>query len=141
MCIRDRRNGIVMLKKHYDTMKLLLINVKHLFSTFANKTKITMYKFSSRQVVFFLSFLLTLVAGLGWTVILLSNDMLILFSVLALFIFFISAHFLIQFALNKFILEKIRPIYKIIDYVPQKGKEAKLKLKPDFLSLIHISEP
>jgi two-component system phosphate regulon sensor histidine kinase PhoR len=97
-----------------------------------------MNKFSSRQVVFFLSFLLTIFAGLGWTVLFVSYKYILPFILLALIIFFVAAYFLIQFVLNKFILEKIRPIYKIIDYIPQKGKETKLKLKPDFVELSDV---
>lgn len=119
-------------------MKLLLINVNHIFFTFASKTKITMNKFSSRQVVFFLSFLLTIIAGIGWILNYIISNPTILFIIITLIFFFISAYFLIQFALNKFILEKIRPIYKIINYVPHKGKESKLKLHPGFVELSDV---
>ena len=40
--------------------------------------------------------------------------------------------------LYEVITEKIRPIYKIIDYVPHKGKEARLKFKPDFVELSDV---
>ncbi len=97
-----------------------------------------MNKFSSRQVVFFLSFLLTIIVGLGWILLLLKSDINIFIIILTVALFFLCAYFIIQFALNKFILEKIRPIYKIIDYVPRKGKQAKLKLKPDFVELSEV---
>lgn len=97
-----------------------------------------MNKFSSRQVVFFLSFLLTMMVGLGWTILLISDKPFILFIVIALVIFFLAAYFLIQFALNKFILDKIKPIYKIIDYLPHKDKEVKFKLKPGFVELSEV---
>jgi two-component system phosphate regulon sensor histidine kinase PhoR len=97
-----------------------------------------MNKFSSRQVVFFLSFLLTIIVGIGWILLLLKSDINVYIIILTVALFFVSAYFIIQFALNKFILEKIRPIYKIIDYVPRKGKQAKLKLKPDFVELSEV---
>lgn len=96
-----------------------------------------MNKFSSSQVVFFLSFLLTLLVGLEW-IILLKNTTLLLFVLLAMGVFFLITYFLIQYAINKFILEKIRPIYKIIDYVPKKGKEAELKSKRGFVELSEV---
>ena len=97
-----------------------------------------MNRFSSRQVVFFLSFLLTIIVGVGWILLFLKSSINIYFIVIAVVLFFICAYFLIQYALNKFILEKIRPIYKIIDFVPQKGKEARLRLKPDFVELSEV---
>lgn len=97
-----------------------------------------MNKFSSRQVVFFLSFLLTMLVGLGWIFLLISGQPFVIFIIAALVIFFLVAYLLIQFALNKFILEKIKPIYKIIDYLPHKGKEAKFKLKSGFVELSEV---
>lgn len=98
-----------------------------------------MNKFSSRQVVLFLSLLLTLIVGFGWMV-LFKFDAHFLFVSISMAVFFLAAFFLIQFAVNKFILEKIRPIYKIIDYVPQKGKEAKLKIKPGIVELSEVEQ-
>lgn len=97
-----------------------------------------MNKFSSRKVVFFLTFLLTIIVGLGWMILLISNKSFIILIIPALVIFFLSAYFLIQYALNKLVLEKIKPIYKIIDYLPHKGKEASLKLKPGFVELSEV---
>jgi two-component system phosphate regulon sensor histidine kinase PhoR len=37
--------------------------------------------------------------------------------------------------LNKFISDKIKPIYKIINYFPQKGKQARFKTKQGFVEL------
>lgn len=68
----------------------------------------------------------------------LKSDINVYIIILTVVLFFVCAYFIIQFALNKFILEKIRPIYKIIDYVPRKGKQAKLKLKPDFVELSEV---
>lgn len=96
-----------------------------------------MNKFSSRQVVFFLAFILTAIVGLGWYLLNRFEAQFVL-GAGGLLTFFFAAAFLIQYALNNFILEKIRPIYKIIDYVPQKGKEAKLRLKPDFVELSDV---
>ena len=98
-----------------------------------------MNKLSSKQVVVFLALFLTVVVGLGWYYLLITGFT-FLFMVLGLFLFFLVAFYIIQFAINKFILEKIRPIYKIIDFVPQKGKEAKLKLTPGFVELSDVEQ-
>ena len=99
--------------------------------------KIIMDRFSSRQVVLFLSLILTIIVGIS-SVILFENDVkiFIVFGLLALF--FLITYLLIQFTINRFILEKIRPIYKIIDYVPQKGKEAKKNTKQGFVELSEV---
>jgi two-component system phosphate regulon sensor histidine kinase PhoR len=98
-----------------------------------------MNKLSSRQVVVFLALFLTVIVGLGWYYLLITGFT-FLFMILGLFLFFLIAFYIIQFAINKFILEKIRPIYKIIDFVPQKGKEAKLKLTPGFVELSDVEQ-
>lgn len=99
-----------------------------------------MNKFSSRQVVFFLSLLLTVIVGIGWTILLTNSNISILITIVAIVVFFLLSFILIQFTLNKFILEKIRPIYKIIDFVPHKGKEAKLKFKTNFVELSEVEQ-
>ena len=98
-----------------------------------------MNKLSSRQVVVFLALFLTVIVGLGWYYLLITGFS-FLFMILGLFLFFLIAFYIIQFAINKFILEKIRPIYKIIDFVPQKGKEVKLKLTPGFVELSDVEQ-
>jgi two-component system phosphate regulon sensor histidine kinase PhoR len=98
-----------------------------------------MNKLSSRQVVVFLALFLTVIVGLGWYYLLITGFT-FLFMILGLFLFFLIAFYIIQFAINKFILEKIRPIYKIIDFVPQKGKEAKLKRTPGFVELSDVEQ-
>jgi two-component system phosphate regulon sensor histidine kinase PhoR len=98
-----------------------------------------MNKLSSRQVVVFLALFLTVIVGLGWYYLLITGFS-FLFMILGLFLFFLIAFYIIQFAINKFILEKIRPIYKIIDFVPHKGKEAKLKLTPGFVELSDVEQ-
>jgi two-component system, OmpR family, phosphate regulon sensor histidine kinase PhoR len=98
-----------------------------------------MNKLSSRQVVVFLALFLTVIVGLGWYYLLITGFT-FLFMILGLFLFFLIAFYIIQFAIHKFILEKIRPIYKIIDFVPQKGKEAKLKLTPGFVELSDVEQ-
>jgi two-component system phosphate regulon sensor histidine kinase PhoR len=60
--------------------------------------------------------------------------------IVGLVLFFIIAFYIIQYAIHKFILEKIRPIYKIIDFVPQKEKEVKLKLTPGFVELADVEQ-
>ena len=96
-----------------------------------------MNKFSSRQVVIFLALFLTTIVGAGWYYLNLT-DFSFLFMILGLLLYFLIAFYIIQLAINKFILEKIRPIYKIIDFVPQKEKELKMKLKPGFVELSDV---
>jgi two-component system phosphate regulon sensor histidine kinase PhoR len=98
-----------------------------------------MNKLSSRQVVVFLALILTVIVGLGWYYLLITGFS-FLFMIVGLVLFFIFAFYIIQFAIHKFILEKIRPIYKIIDFVPQKEKEVKLKLTPGFVELADVEQ-
>ncbi|MBK6282182.1 MAG: sensor histidine kinase [Draconibacterium sp.] len=96
-----------------------------------------MTKFSSRQVVVFLALFLTSIVGLGWYYLYFTQFSFV-FMIVGLIFFFLIAFYIIQFAINKFILEKIRPIYKIIDFVPEKEKEWKFKLKPGFVELSDV---
>lgn len=98
-----------------------------------------MNKLSSRQVVVFLALILTVIVGLGWYYLLITGFS-FLFMIVGLVLFFLTAFYIIQFAIHKFILEKIRPIYKIIDFVPQKGKEVKLNLTPGFVELSAVEQ-
>ncbi len=98
-----------------------------------------MNKLSSRQVVVFLALILTAIVGLGWYYLMITG-FLFWFMVIGLVLFFMVAFYIIQFAINKFILEKIRPIYKIIDFVPRKEKELKLNLKPGFVELSDVEQ-
>ena len=98
-----------------------------------------MNKFSSRQVVIFLALFLTLIVGLGWYYLMIT-DFSFLFMILGLACFFLIAFYIIQFAINKFLLEKIRPIYKIIDFVPQKEKKAQLKFNHEFVELSEVEQ-
>jgi two-component system, OmpR family, phosphate regulon sensor histidine kinase PhoR len=98
-----------------------------------------MNKLSSRQVVVFLALILTVIVGLGWYYLLITGFS-FLFMIVGLALFFLVAFYIIQFAIHKFILEKIRPIYKIIDFVPQKGKEVKLNLTPGFVELSDVEQ-
>lgn len=98
-----------------------------------------MNKLSSRQVVVFLALILTVIVGLGWYYLLITGFS-FLFMIVGLGLFFLIAFYIIQFAIHKFILEKIRPIYKIIDFVPQKGKEVKLNLTPGFVELSAVEQ-
>lgn len=96
-----------------------------------------MNKFSSKQVVLFLTFLLTIVAGLDWLLLSIFNvDEFWIFAI-GLVLFFIASFYLLHYVLNQFILKKIRPIYKIINFLPQKGKKVKLTSWP---SLVDLSE-
>ncbi len=96
-----------------------------------------MNKLSSKQVVFFLSVILTFVVFL---LLFLSTRATSIFwiTIIELALFFIVTFFLIQFVLNKFILEKIKPIYKIINYVPQKGKQVKRESGQSFVELSDV---
>jgi len=76
---------------------------------------------------------------LGWYYLLITGFS-FLFMIIGLVLFFLIAFYIIQFAIHRFILEKIRPIYKIIDFVPQKGKEVKLNLTPGFVELSDVEQ-
>ncbi len=85
-----------------------------------------MDKISSRQVALIISLILTIfvfVIGIFTP----KTSLFFLFLAIASLIFFLITYFLIQYLLNKFISDKIKPIYKIINYFPEKGKEAKKK--------------
>ena len=97
-----------------------------------------MNKFSSRQVVIFLSFLLTIIAGTGWILLSIYSVEKIWIIIIGTIIFFVSSFYLIQYVLNHFILEKIRPIYKIINYLPQKGRKAKMTPWPGLVELSDV---
>lgn len=118
-------------------MKILLINKNHLFLLLHLQTKITMNKFSSRQAVLFLTLILTMVVFGSWLILISLSNKWIFIAVFILF-FFLITYFLIRFTLNKFILFKIKPIYKIIDYIPQKGKEEKPMAKSGFIELSDV---
>lgn len=96
-----------------------------------------MNKFSSKQVVLFISAVLSVIALVFW--VLIPKSQLFLFlSPVAVLIFFIISYFLIQSILNRYVSDKIKPIYKIINYIPQKGKEQKLKTKQGFIDLSEV---
>jgi two-component system phosphate regulon sensor histidine kinase PhoR len=98
-----------------------------------------MNKLTSRQVVVFLALILTVIVGLGWYYLLITRFS-FLFMVIGLVLFFLIAFYIIQFAIHRFILEKIRPIYKIIDFIPRKQKEEKLKFAPGFVELTDVEQ-
>ncbi|MCG6189652.1 sensor histidine kinase [Maribellus maritimus] len=94
-----------------------------------------MNKFSSRQVALIISLILTIfvfIIGIFTS----KTNSFFLFLAIASSIFFLITYFLIQFILNKFISDKIKPIYKIINYFPEKGKAAKRKK----LGFVEIAE-
>jgi two-component system phosphate regulon sensor histidine kinase PhoR len=97
-----------------------------------------MNKLSSRQVVIFLTFLLTIVAGIGWILLSVYSIEKYWIMIIGIVIFFIVSFYLIQFVLNHFILEKIRPIYKIINYLPQKGNKSKITPWPGLVELSEV---
>ena len=96
-----------------------------------------MNKLSSKQVVFFLSAILTVVV---FILLFFSTEAssFLWYWVIALLLFFFIALFLIQFVLNRFIADKIKPIYKIINYVPQKGKQVKRDSHQRFVELSEV---
>jgi len=98
-----------------------------------------MNKLTSRQVVVFLALILTAIVGLGWYYLLITGFS-FLFMVIGLVLFFLIAFYIIQFAIHRFILEKVRPIYKIIDFVPRKQKEERLNFAPGFVELSEVEQ-
>jgi len=96
-----------------------------------------MKKLTSKQVVVILSLVLTIIVGIGWYYLLLTGFS-FLFMAIGLVIYFIIVFYIIQFAINTFILEKIKPLYKIIDFVPHKENESKLRLPPGFVELAQV---
>jgi two-component system phosphate regulon sensor histidine kinase PhoR len=96
-----------------------------------------MNKFSLKQVVLIVSLSLTCIAFLLWLFVPKTKLVLFVLPVLLL-AFFMITYFLIQYVLNKFVSDKIKPIYKIINYVPQKGKEVKLKTKQGSVELSEV---
>lgn len=96
-----------------------------------------MNKLSSKQVVIFISTVLAVFAALGWILMPVSVPVLYLAPVMAV-LFFLLTYFFIQYVLNRFVSEKIKPIYKIINYVPHKGKEVRLKTKNGFVDLSQV---
>ncbi|MBT3385627.1 MAG: sensor histidine kinase [Prolixibacteraceae bacterium] len=96
-----------------------------------------MNKFSSKQIVLFLSFILTILVFITRFVVP-PLDLSLFFNIIVVSLFFLVTFFLVQYILNKFILEKIKPIYKIINYIPQKGKEVKRKVSQNFVELSEV---
>jgi two-component system phosphate regulon sensor histidine kinase PhoR len=96
-----------------------------------------MKKLTSKQVVVFLSLVLTLVVGIGWYYLLLTGFS-FLFMAIGLVVYFVFVFYIIQFAINTFLLEKIKPLYKIIDFVPHKENESKIRLTPGFVELAQV---
>jgi two-component system phosphate regulon sensor histidine kinase PhoR len=96
-----------------------------------------MNKLSSKQVVFFLSAILTIVVFL-FLILFTKLSAFLLYTAIALILFFLIAFFLIQYVLNKFIADKIKPIYKIINYIPQKGKQVKGESRQRFVELSEV---
>ena len=85
-----------------------------------------MNKISSRQVALSISLILTILV-IAIVIFAPKTNSFFLFLAIASFVFFLITYFLIQYLLNRFISDKIKPIYKIINYFPEKGKEAKSK--------------
>lgn len=93
-----------------------------------------MKKLSTRQIGLIISLILTIIVYVIGIVANRTNSFLLIHSGSTIVIFLL-VYFLIQFFLNIFIIEKIKPIYKIINYFPQRGKEVKLKIKQGFVDI------
>lgn len=93
-----------------------------------------MKKLSTRQIGLIISLILTIIVYVIGIVANRTNSFLLIYSGSTIVIFLL-VYFLIQFFLNIFIIEKIKPIYKIINYFPQRGKEVKLKIKQGFVDI------
>jgi two-component system phosphate regulon sensor histidine kinase PhoR len=93
-----------------------------------------MKKLSIRHIGLILSFILTLIVYVIGIVAHKTNSFFLIYTASTIVIF-ILVYFLIQFFLNLFITEKIKPIYKIINYFPLRGKEVKRKTKQDFVDI------
>jgi len=98
-----------------------------------------MKKLTSKQVVIFLSLVLTAIVGVGWYYLFLTGFS-FLFMIPGLVIYFVIVFYIIQFAINSFIIEKIRPLYKIINFIPHQGSEAKIKFIPGFVELAQVEQ-
>jgi two-component system phosphate regulon sensor histidine kinase PhoR len=57
-----------------------------------------------------------------------------------LVIYFVIVFYIIQFAINTFIIEKIKPLYKIINFVPHQGSESKINFIPGFVELSQVEQ-
>jgi two-component system, OmpR family, phosphate regulon sensor histidine kinase PhoR len=96
-----------------------------------------MKKLSTRQVGLILSVILTFIVYFIGIVAYKTNSFFLIFTI-ASTVIFLLIYLLIMFLFNRFISEKIKPIYKIINYFPQKGKEAKLKTKQGFVDITEV---
>jgi len=98
-----------------------------------------MKKLTSKQVVIFLSLALTAIVGIGWYYLFLTGFS-FLFMIPGLVIYFAIVFYMIQFAINTFIIEKIRPLYKIVNFIPHQRGEAKIKFIPGFVELAQVEQ-
>lgn len=93
-----------------------------------------MKKLSTRHIGLIISGILTLtVYVIG--VVAYQTDSFVLIYTVSTIVIFILVYFLLQFFLNIFITEKIKPIYKIINYFPMRGKDVKRNIKQDFVDI------
>ena len=68
-----------------------------------------MNKFSSKQVVLFISAVLSVIALVFW-ILIPKNQLFLFLSPVAVLVFFTITYFLIQTILNKYVSNKIKPI-------------------------------
>ncbi len=93
-----------------------------------------MKTYSSKQLTIYISLILTALAGL-FMLLIFYTHLNILFIIGLTFIFWILSFFSILYIINKFIYDKIRPVYKAIKDLPLSGK--RLEEKPlDSTSLL-----
>ena len=93
-----------------------------------------MKKLSTRQTGLILSFIFAIIVYVVGIIAYKTSSFFLIYSVSTVAVFLLI-YFLLQFLLNIFIAEKTKSIYKIINYFPQRGKEAKLKKKQGFVDI------
>jgi len=96
-----------------------------------------MKKFSTRQVGLIISCVFTIIVYVVGIIAHGTDSFFLIYSVSTVAIFLLI-YFLLQFLLNIFIAEKVKPIYKIINYFPQRGKKAKLKIKQGIVDIDEV---
>ncbi len=85
-----------------------------------------MKTYSSRSITIYISVILTVLAALFMLMVFYIKPNLVLIAGFSL-IFFAIAFFLVLYVINKYIFEKIRPVYKTIKDLPLSGKKMEEK--------------
>ncbi len=95
-----------------------------------------MKTYSAKRMSLYITVLL-LLSNFGFFLIQMKKDFSTVFSVLFVTLFCAASYFLVLSILNRYINEKIKPIYKTIRKAPTSGKKGKLLEK---ISTTHISD-